>query len=150
MTGIGKHITDSWIQGTEGNLSGNVLRKSMTTETWGRQKFKNGHKKGHLGGTVAKHPTLDFGSDHDLRVVRLSPLVRLYAQHSLLKIFSLSLCFHKKNGKAWEYLLPESQRNSPRREKNFWKAPICLNEKYIFLVRDLSTIDWVSSLICLE
>ena len=28
---------------------------------------------GHLGGSV-KHLTLDFGSGHDLRVVRLSPL----------------------------------------------------------------------------
>ena len=39
-----------------------------------------------------KHPTLDFGSDHDLRVMRSSPSVELYAKcASLLKILLLSL-----------------------------------------------------------
>ena len=29
--------------------------------------------KGHLGGSLVKHLTLDFGSGHDLTVVRLRP-----------------------------------------------------------------------------
>jgi len=42
---------------------------------------------------LIRHPILDFGSGHDLRVVRLSPGARLHTQWGLLRIFSLPLPF---------------------------------------------------------
>ena len=48
-----------------------------------------------LGGTwvvhLVRHPTLDFGSGHDLRVVRSSPYWVLHWVWSLLEIFYLFL-----------------------------------------------------------
>ena len=39
---------------------------------WEKIDIKHNYFLGHLGGPV-KHPTLDFCSDHDFRVLRLSP-----------------------------------------------------------------------------
>ena len=33
---------------------------------------------GRLGGSVSKHPTLDFGSGHDLNLGETEPCIRLY------------------------------------------------------------------------
>ena len=41
---------------------------------------------------LSKHLNLDFGSGHDLRVMRLGPELVLYWAWNMLKILPLSLC----------------------------------------------------------
>ena len=45
---------------------------SYAVDKWCRAFKKIISKQGHLGA-LGKHPTLGFGSGHDLRVVRSSP-----------------------------------------------------------------------------
>ena len=55
--------------------------------------FCGGKSDMPCGGTwvaqMVKHPTLDFSSGHDLRVLRLSSMTALCSARSLLKILSL-------------------------------------------------------------
>lgn len=58
---------------------------------------------------------------------------------------------NKRSRKAWG-CYQESQRKiifQGKNRQNFWEVSICLSEKYIFVVEDLNTIDWVSSLLLL-
>ena len=56
--------------------SGGIPRKSLverSIKSYQHFHIKN-YTKGHLGGVVVKHPTLGFGSGHDLRIMKSSPL----------------------------------------------------------------------------
>ena len=66
-------------------------------------------EKGHLGGSIGKHPTLGFSSDHDLTVSEFKPHIGLCADSAetawdfslpvslpLPDLLSLSLCLSNK------------------------------------------------------
>ena len=63
-------------------LHGFPIRELETTQTWGTWLARS-----------VKHPTLDFGSGHDLTVCRIEPHVRLHTDSACLA-FSLSLPTH--------------------------------------------------------
>ena len=57
-------------------------------------------------------PTLDFGSGHDLTVVRLSPTSgSMLMVHSLLGILSPSLCPSVQNSADWGTWLAQSEEH---------------------------------------
>ena len=53
--------------------------------------LRNKTRQGYLMVQSVKCPTLDFGSGHDIRVVRLAPCQALCWECSLLEILSLHL-----------------------------------------------------------